>query len=142
MNAIQQLTQQHRDCDADFAQAEQAVRQQDWSMAKDCFKRFDTAMRQHFSLEEEVLFPAFESATGSSMGPTTVMRHEHGQMRALLQDMQESLEAAQATAYLGSADTLLILMQQHNMKEENILYPMCSQQIAGFADMVNAGVTA
>ena len=29
------------------------------------------------------------------------------------------------------ADTLLIMMQQHNMKEENILYPMCDQHLAG-----------
>ena len=25
----------------------------------------------------------------------------------------------------------MIMMQQHNMKEENILYPMCDQHLAG-----------
>ena len=30
----------------------------------------------------------------------------------------------------GIADTLLIMMQQHNMKEENILYPMCDQHLS------------
>ena len=33
-------------------------------------------------------------------------------------------------AYLGVAETLLIMMQQHNMKEENVLYPMCDQHLA------------
>ena len=31
--------------------------------------------------------------------------------------------------YLGIADTLLILMQQHNMKEEQMLYNMMDQHL-------------
>ena len=96
-------------------------------------------MLQHFALEEDSLFPAFEAATGSQIGPTMVMRNEHSQMRALMQDMAQLLSSEQAGDYLGCADTLLILMQQHNMKEENILYPMCNQHITGFADLVAAG---
>ncbi|WP_159875428.1 hemerythrin domain-containing protein [Aquitalea denitrificans] len=142
MNAISQLTQQHRLCDADFALAEEAVRHADWPKARAVFQAFHNAMLQHFSLEEDSLFPAFEAAIGSSMGPTAVMRSEHAQMRALMQDMVQLLSSEQATDYLGCADTLLILMQQHNMKEENILYPMCSQQIADFDAMVNAGSAA
>ncbi len=32
--------------------------------------------------------------------------------------------------YLGYAETLLIMMQQHNLKEENVLYPMCDQHLS------------
>ena len=142
MNAIQQLTEQHRLCDADFSIAETAVRQGDWAKARAVFQSFHSSMLQHFALEEDSLFPAFEAATGSQMGPTAVMRNEHQQMRALMQDMAQLLSSEQATDYLGCADTLLILMQQHNMKEENILYPMCSQHINGFADLVAAGAAA
>lgn len=142
MNAIQQLTEQHRLCDADFAIAETAVRQGDWPRARAVFQAFHNGMLQHFALEEDSLFPAFEAATGSQMGPTMVMRNEHSQMRALMQDMAQLLSSEQAGDYLGCADTLLILMQQHNMKEENILYPMCSQHITGFADLVAAGAAA
>lgn len=138
MNAIAQLTAQHRLCDADFALTEQAVRHGNWAQARAVFHIFQTAMLQHFALEEGSLFPAFEAASGSRMGPTVVMRNEHSQMRALMQDMMQLLAMEQASDYLGCADTLLILMQQHNMKEENILYPMCSQQIAGFDEMVSA----
>ena len=142
MNAISQLTQQHRLCDADFALTEEAVRQADWPKARAVFQAFQRAMLQHFSLEEDSLFPAFEAATGSNMGPTAVMRNEHSQIRALMQDMDQLLSAEHAADYLGCADTLLILMQQHNMKEENILYPMCSQLITGFDAMVSAGSAA
>jgi hypothetical protein len=31
---------------------------------------------------------------------------------------------------MGNAETLLIMMQQHNVKEENVLYPMCDQHLA------------
>jgi len=36
----------------------------------------------------------------------------------------------QADDYAGTAETLLIIMQQHNVKEENVLYPMCDQRLA------------
>jgi hemerythrin-like domain-containing protein len=56
---------------------------------------------------------------------------EHGQMQALLDDAVDALEQANPDDFLGLADTLLIMMQQHNMKEENVLYPMCDQHLAG-----------
>jgi iron-sulfur cluster repair protein YtfE (RIC family) len=48
--------------------------------------------------------------------------------------MNEALVARDAENFAGAAETLLILMQQHNMKEENILYPMCDQALAGQAE--------
>lgn len=142
MNAIACLTQQHRDCDAILAQAEQAVRNGDWTSAGRTCLRLGTDLEQHFQLEEQQLFPAFEAATGMYSGPTAVMRNEHQEIRLLLQDMDDALLATAANAWLGHAETLLILIQQHNMKEENILYPMCSQHIAGFEQMVMAGASA
>ena len=63
------------------------------------------------------------------MGPTQVMRNEHAQMRELIGASRAALEARDAEDYSGYAETLLIMMQQHNMKEENVLYPMCDQQL-------------
>lgn len=142
MNAIACLTQQHRDCDAILAQAEQAVRHGDWTTAGQTCLRLARDLEQHFQLEEQQLFPAFEAATGMYSGPTAVMRQEHQEIRLLLQDMADALHATDATAWLGHAETLLILTQQHNMKEENILYPMCRQHIADFEQMVTAGASA
>jgi hemerythrin-like domain-containing protein len=62
-------------------------------------------------------------------GPTEVMRGEHRQMRDLLAQMKDALTSRDADAFSGAAETLLILMQQHNMKEENILYPMCDNAL-------------
>ncbi len=57
------------------------------------------------------------------------MRLEHAQMRPLLAQLEAACAARDGDGYAGAAETLLILMQQHNMKEENILYPMCDQAL-------------
>jgi iron-sulfur cluster repair protein YtfE (RIC family) len=119
----------HQHCDDLFIGAENAVKRKDWSLARRELSAFLAAMEAHFGAEEEMLFPAFEAATGMSGGPTQVMRHEHAQMRKLFEQMQTALDGQNAAAYASAADTLLVLMQQHNMKEENILYPMCNQRL-------------
>jgi DUF438 domain-containing protein len=80
--------------------------------------------------EEQTLFPAFEARTGMTMGPTQVMRMEHGQMRELIDAAVDALQAGNTDDFFGQTETLLIMMQQHNMKEENVLYPMCDQHLA------------
>ena len=124
------LTDDHRHCDDLLANAEKAVAAGDFAVAQTLFEAFVSAMLTHFDVEEKVLFPTFEAKTGMSMGPTQVMRLEHAQMRSLLDELGTSLAAGQTEDYLGQAETLLIMMQQHNMKEENMLYPMCDQHLS------------
>jgi hemerythrin-like domain-containing protein len=121
----------HGRCDRLFATAEAAVDSGDWRQATIDHGRFIDAMQHHFAMEEELLFPAFEQASGNSSGPTVVMRHEHEQMRFLFADMGQALAQHDADSYLGAAETLLILMQQHNAKEEQILYPMSDRMLQG-----------
>lgn len=120
----------HRACDDLFASAEAAAAQKNWDGARNLFGRFQTAMAHHLEMEEKVLFPAFETRTGMNAGPTQVMRMEHEQMRALMQEMAAAVSAGNDTAYLGAAETLNMLIQQHNLKEENMLYPM-SDRVLG-----------
>ncbi len=129
----QVLPDHHKHCDDLFVAAEDAVERGDWAAAAAAFARFQTQMQAHFAAEEDLLFPAFESATGMRAGPTQMMRHEHEQMRSLLSQLEEACAARDRDAYSGSAETLLMLMQQHNMKEENILYPMCDRALGAQA---------
>ena len=64
------------------------------------------------------------------MGPTQVMLGDHIQMRELMQAARSALVAKDADDFSGYGETLLIMMQQHNTKEENVLYPMCDQQLS------------
>ncbi|MBL8403492.1 MAG: hemerythrin domain-containing protein [Dechloromonas sp.] len=124
------MTDDHRRCDDFFADAEQAIGKNNMAAARAAFEHFQSAVLAHFECEEKTLFPTFEAKTGMSMGPTQVMRMEHQQMRDLLDDARTAIESGGIDDYLGLAETLLIMMQQHNMKEENILYPMCDQHLS------------
>ena len=127
---------EHRDCDEVFAVAEEAAQTGDLAGCQARFQQFQTAMEQHFQKEEQELFPAFEEASGMFMGPTRVMRLEHQQMRDTFDEMNNALASGDLEEFLGQAETLLILMQQHNIKEEQMLYPMCDRALGSTAASV------
>ncbi len=120
---------EHRACDEHFAEAEKAVIEGDFDKAQDLFVKFAEDTLGHFQKEEENLFPTFEEVTGSTEGPTNVMRYEHEQMRELIGRLAGAVEEKDKDAYLSIAESLMILLQQHNMKEEQMLYAMCDRVI-------------
>jgi hemerythrin-like domain-containing protein len=124
---------QHRHCDELLAHAEAAARRKDWSACAAAARDFVAATEAHLALEESGLFPALEQATGMRDGPTQMMRIEHGEMRELMAGLNAAVAAQDGDEFLGCCETLLILLQQHNMKEENILYPLCDRAVPEFA---------
>jgi hemerythrin-like domain-containing protein len=130
------LSSDHKHCDLLFAAAESTVSNGDWDVATPEFGRFRDAMLHHFDMEEEVMFPAFETRTGMKQGPTAMMRSEHRQMTDLFNRMSVAITRKDINAYLGDADTLLIIMQQHNVKEEQMLYRMADRALASEVDEV------
>ena len=128
---IEYMTGEHRRCDAVFAEAENAAAAKDWKKASDKCAEFSKDLDRHLRMEEEILFPAFEAATGMTQGPTQVMRMEHAQMRKALDELDRAVNSQDVDAYAGESETLHILMQQHNMKEEQVLYPMAEQHLSG-----------
>ena len=129
MSIHHHLTQEHRNCDEDFAKAEKSVASGSWDEALQHFISFKDETLKHFEKEEEILFPAFESHTGITEGPTKVMRYEHDQIRGLLDKLAEALETKSKENFFSLAESLMILLQQHNMKEEQMLYVMCDAQL-------------
>lgn len=120
------FTADHRSCDEGWAAVEAA----EGEALGEAYEAFERMMERHFGWEEEVLFPALEAATGmAGMGPTAVMRAEHRQMRGVLAQMRGALDAGDEGELLDQGDTLLMLVQQHNAKEEAMLYPMAQAQL-------------
>ena len=122
---------QHRACDRAFEQMEEAVSRDDWPQAEALYKELGRDTLQHFSNEEEGLFPLFEEKTGMQAGPTQVMRGEHVELRELLQRMGDAVQARDRDEVLGTAETFFLFLQQHNVKEEQVLYPMADQALQG-----------
>lgn len=130
------MTAKHRECDDIFITAEAEIVAGNWSQAAEQWGAFKAELAQHFEQEEDTLFPQFEQATGMTGGPTQVMRMEHQQMRALVNDLDAALEKQDKDSFLGLAETLMVMMQQHNMKEEMMLYPMLAQNLAQGEDII------
>lgn len=136
------FTADHRACDALWADIETALDDGRTDLGED-LARFSARMRVHLDMEEQVLFPAFEQATGmQGGGPTAVMRMEHDQLRAVLGRMEALAGEGNWDGLLDEGDTLHMLIQQHNAKEEGILYPMAervlSAQWGGIAEKLAA----
>lgn len=133
---VHYLTTDHRHCDECLGLLRSQAIAGHWAAAAEAFARADHDIRAHFAAEEEVLFPAFEASSGMTCGPTAVMRMEHDEARELLLDLNEAIAAQDADGVRGYGEALLILLQQHNMKEENILYPMAQRGLGADAGEV------
>jgi hemerythrin-like domain-containing protein len=129
----QYMQQNHRDIDALFVQVETSASDGNWDEAARCFDNFNNLVERHLVMEEAVLFPAFEAETGNTDGPTAMMRIEHEQMRGVLKVLQSCLDSQDKEQFLGLTETLMLLTQQHNMKEEQMLYPMTDQALSDSA---------
>ncbi|MCW8895678.1 MAG: hemerythrin domain-containing protein [Sulfurimonas sp.] len=129
------MTQDHKHCDEIFAQMEDAIANKS-TEALSKFEEFQDALTNHFKMEEMVLFPQFEHASGMTQGPTQVMVMEHEQMRELLSKMEIAVQENDNDKFFGLSETLMILMQQHNMKEEQMLYTMIQEHLGDDADHI------
>lgn len=124
------LTKDHRCCDEEFANMENAVAADNWIEGTELFEHFSSTLGHHFDMEEDVLFPAFEEKTGMTQGPTAMMRMEHDQMRSVLTQMKSDVEKKDKNHFFGLSESLMMLMQQHNMKEEQMLYAMADAHLS------------
>lgn len=123
------LTADHRRCDRLLSAVDVSGRTADWAQVARETAAFCDAMEHHFRFEEEVLFPPLEEVSPMACGPTEMMRQQHDQIRHLLADLRAAAEAADGREYAGLSETLHFLIQQHNAKEEGILYPLADRAL-------------
>ena len=123
------LATDHTKCDQLFADMEE-VASSSLADAKAACEKFQQETERHFQMEERVMFLEFEAKTGMTQGPTAMMRQEHIQMRGLMSQMLDAIESNNKDKFFGLSETLMILLQQHNMKEEQMLYPMAQQHLS------------
>jgi hemerythrin-like domain-containing protein len=123
------LTTDHRACDEEFANLENTVASENWEESQKQLEKFSLDLLHHFDMEEKVMFAVFEEVTGMTQGPTMIMRMEHSQMRAILEDLKSDIEKKDKNHFFGVSESLMMLMQQHNMKEEQMLYKMADMHL-------------
>jgi iron-sulfur cluster repair protein YtfE (RIC family) len=118
------FTEDHHRCDRLLAAAEASAAGSDWSAIGAAAAALINAMDRHFALEENIVFPALARVFFVAEHPIEIMCSEHAQMRQLLAELGAAVEGRDKDGVLGTLETLHFLVQQHNYKEEGIIYPM------------------
>jgi uncharacterized protein (DUF2249 family)/hemerythrin-like domain-containing protein len=124
------LSWDHARLDALEAAAFGARSQGDLPEAFDLYAEFSLGLRRHIGFEEDLLFPAFELGTGMppAAGPTAVMRMEHREIERLLESIAAGIGDAAAEVDALRA-RLHVVLDNHNVKEERVLYPTIDQML-------------
>lgn len=118
----------HDRLDALFGEFQRSKRS-DFPEAKRAFREFLLGLERHIVWEEELLFPAFEQVTGMrEVGPTAVMRMEHRQIRQCLEEIHQKVRVQDPESDAEEA-RLLAVLSQHNVKEEQVLYPAIDRMV-------------
>jgi iron-sulfur cluster repair protein YtfE (RIC family) len=118
------LAWDHDRLDGLLGEVTQRVERGDLGPAHSVFSAFDQGLRRHIRMEEELLFPLFESRTGMKRGPTVALRAEHRAIEVELSHMRDALELGDASAYATGLSNLHVILGPHNVKEEQVLYPI------------------
>lgn len=135
------MMQDHVLIDGIFERAGSAAAAQDFAALEREAELFLQRIGRHIDIEETLLFPAFEERTGMSAGgPSAQMRVEHQQMDEVFGRMREALGKRDAGAYQRAAQALLEILVPHNLKEEQMMYPMIEQAVGDEASSLLAEV--
>ena len=88
----------------------------------------------HQAKEETILFPALKSAAAAHDRPIEHMIHEHGQDRALIEEMETAVRVNKLSEFVSCANKLSSTLRNHIYKEDDILYELAAQVIDAASD--------
>lgn len=128
------MTNDHRDCDELYILSEEQIAK-DFNSAKESFLKFYEATNNHFSMEEMVLFPMI-SPHMQDANTLRSLEMEHESVRELLSKALKALEKKDINQFLSIGETMMMLLSQHNIKEEQSIYTLANIALADEADYV------
>lgn len=118
------LGRDHDRLDDLLQRAVRLANQDDWDETRSLIADFHAGLFWHIEIEERVLFPEFEKLRGGATdGPTEVMRDEHVAIKESVNGLLDASAAQDRDELARHHADLLGVLVEHNMKEENILYP-------------------
>ncbi len=142
--ALQQLKNEHgplrKQMDAFFVQAKQVIAMEESSSRllemtelRRLVVEFERELGPHSEREEGILFPAMVKYIGRETGPIAVMEYEHDQAKKNLasflahtEDITEGMDMRNIANYAVQA---YLILTDHFMKEERVLFPMAQQML-------------
>ena len=129
----------HREIDAIF----EGLAYEDAAKDLSLFKEFDRRLERHIRLEEDLLFPAIGAISPMiAQGPVRIMKLEHEAIRHSKAKAKEAFEKGDLAGSREHCEAVKEVLTQHNMKEEQILYPMADQALADSASAMVREMTS
>lgn len=131
------LTREHHEIDAGIEEFSRAL--DDGTVSPEPLHRAFAALRRHIYLEEELLFPPIRRA--GLMMPLLVMTREHGELWRSMDALEELVGTVDSGPgpVLAACRELLAGLDQHNSKEEPIIYPHAATDLSAEETAVLAG---
>ena len=115
MNAIEMLTKQHREMEAEL----KAVADADGASRRELFLKAADVLMSHVMVEEQVFYPAVKAK--DTEGILLESLEEHLSLKRLISDLLEL--RANATAFDPKLHVLLEQAEHHHDEEEEKLFP-------------------
>jgi iron-sulfur cluster repair protein YtfE (RIC family) len=123
-DAYDWLAHNHSEFESFLYNFTDAVEQEAWVAASELFKQLIAALKAHMAMEEEVLYPAYESYQDLPQEPIIMLRAEHDNIVALLRDMAKVIVNRDSEHALRSVQPLERALISHHEKEEDIFLPL------------------
>jgi hemerythrin-like domain-containing protein len=126
------LLEIHKDLKELFLEHQEALLDGDLIQAEHRLEEFERALLDHMQKEEDLLFPVYERAGAIPGGPPVLFTGEHKRMRELLGGFKRALSSLEQNPdgrkrgilwLLDRQATFKNLMEHHDLREANILYP-------------------
>ena len=130
------LEREHREIDGGIEAFIEAL--PDGKSKTEPLLRSMSGLRRHIYLEETFLFPPLRAA--GMMVPLFVMLRQHGELWQAMDALDTLLNAdSDADTLEASCRGLLDLLDQHNSKEEPIIYPQADKILTADANAELSG---
>lgn len=141
-SAGQRLEHDHHRIDEGFARFADSLPGP--AVDRGAFDDAATALRHHIYIEEMYHFPVVRAS--GLMGPILVMLREHGEIWDLLDQLEAALDDGRGADVTTLWPQLAGVLEEHNVKEERIVYPAGDAQLpadiaATIAEELSTGVT-
>ncbi len=139
MGSLDHLMHVHRDLDELFARHRDAIVLLNFKQALELLEQYEVELRRHMKHEEEQIFPLYEERVGHVPGGDPRFFYlEHANLLknlALFKPLVEKLAAdpsagpRQAHECLREQSSYLHLLEHHDLREKNILYPQLDRKL-------------
>jgi hemerythrin superfamily protein len=128
--AARQIGKQHRHLDRICLKLGEAIADGAIDHARDAFERYCSAVEAHFTLEDEVFFPAIHGLHPEQSGELESLSRDHVEFSEQLRRMAEQMAQAGLEAFAKSFQVYAQTLASHEGREEQLLSKLAGRKAA------------